>query len=447
MPGPSPVNSACLDDEQESTGCCKFPPNISVELEYVSARQDCNSTCGETPCTSTDAVYEDGECVSAGQVCEPNWEDLTQAEKCAAKRYLTVTAVDRSGGEAHGRTQTKQYTLAADGDYPICNLTTSCSGSHTTTTTYSDYCSGSESCTKIYNEDCSTTNGNGSGSVQADIGGGLCCTSSVNPDCTSEAEVHYCEEDPTGVPNFEGSCANFQCPGETTSLPGVDCLTTITYTKEDTAGACIPTIFPAFPDFLDCTPEDEEPPDPPELEVGQAYDEEVFKYVSPTNPASKSEQRIRFRVKHTPTGTCYLKVWFRKKIQTWKYEDCVTGFAGDPPRTPSWEGVVDCEANPCTSRWSTDGAQTFEDAGFYVWQGTGYPCFADDSKPPSYCVNAIYSPEPVTVAATGNQSIEIEFKYSQLEGYEPDWGDENGYQGCNPNGFPIPNPADCPEPA
>jgi hypothetical protein len=445
MPGPSPVNSACLDDGQEPTGCCKFPPNISVGLEYVSARQDCSPTCGDTPCTSTDAVYdEDGNCIAAEQVCSPNWEALTQAEKCAAKRYLKVTTVDRSGGATHGRTQIKQYTLGADGEYPICTLTTSCSGSHTPTITFSDYCSGSTSCTTTYNEDCSTTIGNGSGSIQADVGGGLCCVSSVNSDCTDEGELYLCADGPTGEPNFEGSCGDFQCPGEVTSSPAVSCLITTTYTNEATTGACTPTIFPSYPAFIDCTLEGEEPPESPELTVGQGYDEQAFRYVNPTNPTSKTEQKIRFRVKHTPTGTCYLKVWFRKVIQNWKYEDCETGFEGDPPRTESWEAVVNCEDNPCTSRWSTDGAPTFEAAGTYEWQGTGYPCFSDDAKPPSYCVNAIYSSEPVTVAATGNQSIFIEFKYSQLEGYEPNWGDENGYQGCNPNGFPIPNPADCP---
>ena len=475
MPGPSPVNSACLDDGQEPTGCCKSPPNISVELEYVSARQDCNpSSCGETPCTSTEAVYDnEGNCVSAAQVCSPNWADLTPAEKCAAKRYLTITTVDRSGGGEHGRTQVKQYTA---GDEGACSSETTCSGTVVTVTVetgeYTGPSGGSTpACssrtttgesetttteTKTWNNDCTTTN-------EVECAGSSSftdtCVGLFGGSGTTQCNSNFIKIDGScqwqgfidGDFEFNDNCLNaallggqYELVSETTITPEPECSITVTFTEENTVGNCTPPAFPAFPAFVDCTPEGEEPPEPPELTTGQGYDDEVFKFVSPVNPASKTEQKIRFRVKHTPTGTCYLKVWFRKKIQQWKYEDCDTGFAGDPPRTASWEGVVDCEANPCTSRWSTNGAPTFEAAGTYEWRGTGYPCFSDDSKPPDYCVNAIYSSEPVEVAATGNQTIFIEFKFSQLEGYEPNWGDENGYQGCKPNGFPIPDPADCP---
>jgi hypothetical protein len=144
-------------------------------------------------------------------------------------------------------------------------------------------------------------------------------------------------------------------------------------------------------------------------------------------------------------GTCYLKVWFRKKIQTYKYEDCDTGFAGDPPRTPT--ANYDCNAEPCSSRWSTDGPPTYENGPTYEWEGSGYPCIPDKAKLPSACKNDIYGEGEsyVLEAADGqNAVITLEYKWSAVRNYEPNWQDENGSQGCKPNGFPIPDPSTCP---
>jgi hypothetical protein len=81
--------------------------------------------------------------------------------------------------------------------------------------------------------------------------------------------------------------------------------------------------------------------------------------------------------------------------------------------------------------------------GTYVWQGTGYPCYAVKDKWSFDCENIIYGAEK-TVIPDENTDVTVEYKYSFVEGYEPDWGNENGCQGCKPNGYPIPNPEDCP---
>lgn len=479
MPGPSPLNSACR--------CCINPPSTSLAIQYVSAWQSCTTTgCGELPCTSTQAVYDSqGRCQSPAQVCSPNWAALTRAEKCAAKRYLTITTVDTGGGGTHGRTQRRQYTIDAEGN---CDLEVTCSGSSTTTTeingedsdsgsssnpqgtyTYNYSCSHTETniTVRTYNTDCTvteTTTCSGSANYSSSSRTGYentstpnfftsrtdTCTSTKNSNCGwTSTSTSLFSFGGGGTPNTTTGtnpcpCANYETT--VTIEPTPNCQVSVTYTGENQQGYCTPKQFPSFPSFTQCTPEGQEPPDPPELQEGQGYESEAYKFVNPNNPQINSEQKVQYRVEHGPTGTCYLKVWFRKKIQQWKYEDCDTGFPGDPPRTPP--AAINCNENggsPCYSRWSTDGAPTYQDDGNYEWKGTGYPCYEDEGKPPAYCVNKIYGTQVKTLTAGQNQSITIEFKYSEVEDYEPNWPDESGSQGCKPNRFPIPNPEDCPE--
>ena len=496
MPGPSPLNSACR--------CCTQPPTPVIGIQFVSASQSCSApSCGETPCTSTEAAYdEEGNCFSLETTCSPNYADLSRAEKCGAKRYLTVTTEDLSGGGNHGRTQVKQYTVDEDGN---CDLETTCSGTHTVTTeeegedsytseyTYSSDpdedpisgCQGSGSGTMnsttvvktTYNNDCSATttlescsgSSNYSSSFDCYFGGPgwSSCTSTL----TQVGEMCQWNGWSAGEGDPEGEAIGTSCifPDTTTVThdPPFACAVNVTYTGETEQGPCNPEQFPAFPSYaFALSPwavcshdEGYVPPDPPELEAGQWYFQYAHKYVNPHNPQIKSEQRVKFRVKHGPSGTCYLKVWFRKLVQKWKYEDCDTGFAGDP----TWEGGtppanVNCDetllGSPCYSRWSTDGEPTFQDHGTYEWRGSGYPCYEDDDKLPTHCNNVIEGAEKELTAGE-NESITLEYKFSFAEGYEPNWpdgggsftpgvGQFNGSQGCKPNGFPISDPADCP---
>lgn len=110
--------------------------------------------------------------------------------------------------------------------------------------------------------------------------------------------------------------------------------------------------------------------------------------------SSFSVRRARWRIKHAPTGTCYLKVWIRRRFQP--------------------EG---------------GGSETITSLTPYTWTGSGNPCLADPTKPPTHEDNSITSSattedEPAT---DGENFIEI-VKWSCLEGYEPpDDGSANGF--------------------
>ena len=117
--------------------------------------------------------------------------------------------------------------------------------------------------------------------------------------------------------------------------------------------------------------------------------------------SSYSIRKFKWRLKHAPSGTCYLKVWLRKKFEP--------EGGGDPTYTP---------LSP------------------YTWEGAGNPCLKDSTKPVDDDANNITSDETeVSVPAeNGRTSIEI-LKYSCVEGYEPDITDEENHQ---PSGFPDP---------
>jgi hypothetical protein len=465
MPGPSSLNSACR--------CCAAPPGTTISLEYVSVEQSCSAsgTCGFEPCTSTDAIYDgEGNCVAPAQICSPNYADLSRAEKCAGKLYLTKTTTAQDG-----HTETTTCTVTEEGG---CDCETTCSGSYTVTNTtsgsysrtFSDFqsalaagqtqCGGdsgsieaTEETTTTYNEDCTTSSEvvcSGTSSASSDryecfegddlFPNSLECNSDAAADCTWSGTIADTVDDDTDTRDITQPCTDtgvWAGPApEITSVqvPEVACSITKSFSGPNEANDCNPKTLPSYPAFIDCTPEDEEPPELPDLEPGQGYGSEAYKFTNPNNPALKSETKVKFRVAHGPSGTCYLKVWFRKVLQDYRWEDCDTGFGGD------WG--VDCDESPCANRWSPEGEAKVEEFGAYEWEGTGYPCFEDLDKPPGSCENRIYGGEKELTAGE-NQKVTVEIKWSLVKDYEPNWP-VDGCQGCKPNGFPIPNPADCP---
>lgn len=110
---------------------------------------------------------------------------------------------------------------------------------------------------------------------------------------------------------------------------------------------------------------------------------------------SYSIRRIKWRVAHPPTGTCYLKVWLQKRFT---------------PEDEEAEEVI----TPLTA---------------YEWNGTGNPCLTDPAEIFTDEANRIEGSattedEPAT---NGETTIEI-VKWSCVEGYEPpDDGSANGY--------------------
>ena len=527
-----PINSAC--------NCCSEPPSAYVYLDFVSVTQSCNSSiCGELPCTSSrdlgsvpqhdyssTTYYEDteniqtityrdggeegtvvateqydnatgavgtlydgdGNCITTEQVCSPNWADLTRSEKCAARRYLTITEVDRSGGGNHGRTRVRQYTTDADAN---CTLETTCSGSRSETTVETGTfptqsgetpaCSnevrsgGSETTTTVtitWNNDCTTSTAvECSGDSDTffsctPVGGGetssSTCISSygkIDGECQWTGEYDGTDDwgEPAQIPTNE-NCLNISATWNDktfdstfTIAPSRSCKITTTYTEANEQGFCTPKTLPSFPDFLPFggVAQCEQPPETPELQEGQnqygviASPPDAYNFTNPYNPLITSKLHLKYQVFQLyPSHTCYTKVWFRNKVQKYKYEDCDSGFAGDPPRTAALT-TIDCNPDQCFNRWSTDGEPTFVETGTYIWQGSGYPCYAEKTKSFADCENIIYGEEK-TVVPDANTSVTVEYKYSFVEGYEPDWGNENGCQGCKPNGYPIPNPDDCP---
>lgn len=111
--------------------------------------------------------------------------------------------------------------------------------------------------------------------------------------------------------------------------------------------------------------------------------------------------KIKYRFKHLPTGTCYLKAWVSKVFTP----------AGEDPETP--------------------------EITTYVWTGAGNPCLTVEFDPVDANTQLIHgtATEILPPAAEGTIAITL-VKYSCVEGYEPDLDDPT-----KPNGFPDPSPA------
>lgn len=112
-----------------------------------------------------------------------------------------------------------------------------------------------------------------------------------------------------------------------------------------------------------------------------------------TDETSYNIVRTKWRLKHSPTGTCYLKVWLRTRF--------VPEAGGDEVITP---------LEP------------------YTWELTGNPCFPDTDFGPGAAENFILSEvvEELEPFDDGTTYIEI-VKYSCLASYTPpDDGSANG---------------------
>lgn len=117
-----------------------------------------------------------------------------------------------------------------------------------------------------------------------------------------------------------------------------------------------------------------------------------FRNLSP-DESSFSLTRTKWRVAHSPTGTCYLKVWLRTRFVP--------------------EGGGSEIITPLTA---------------YEWTATGNPCIPDLTKGPDHADNIIRSDETEEQepADDGTTYVEI-VKWSCQSGYTPpDDGSANG---------------------
>jgi hypothetical protein len=119
----------------------------------------------------------------------------------------------------------------------------------------------------------------------------------------------------------------------------------------------------------------------------------AYRNLSP-DESSYSLRRFKWRLRHAPTGTCYLKVWLRRKFQP--------EGGGDP---------------------------TYTSISPYEWTGSGNPCIAAPDLGAGHEDNEIIGEETSEdePATDGTVTIEI-VKYSCISGYTPpDDGSANGF--------------------
>lgn len=110
-----------------------------------------------------------------------------------------------------------------------------------------------------------------------------------------------------------------------------------------------------------------------------------------TDEVTYTIRRTKWKVRHFPTASCYLKVWIRKRFRP---------------------------------KGGTGATDVFTDLASYVWNGQPTEeglCFADSEKVYSDVANRIDSAatEELEPPTNGTTTIEIK-KWSCLEGYEPD---------------------------
>lgn len=166
-------------------------------------------------------------------------------------------------------------------------------------------------------------------------------------------------------------------------------------------------LVPTYPDFPAWPPADPDGP-PVTLDTGQGTAcTATSETAIPLDRIIK--RKTKWRIKHYPTGTCYLKVWFRK----------TTTIYGDPSATPPGADVV-----------------THDDTTTYEWTGTGNPCITNPDAGVYGWSNAIFGSEHINTPPDVPGSIAISIlKFSYLPGYEPDVTDPENHQ---PNGYPDP---------
>jgi hypothetical protein len=351
--------------------CCEEPPCAEPVLEFVSV---------------------------VGEVCgEINPEDgLT---------YSVIVETD-----IYGKTTTRSYTV--DPETGECSHTTVCGGGYTETS---------------YSKSVGCWQSFGDPIYQSTQEHNVIMTVTYPEDCEAPPEVVYsgsgsndwicienCEEargawgatytyDPaTGEPieSLYGDDPPFLYPpgGFGVCDPEVAYISTVTRVPEIAAEATTDYSILAeisYPEWPAWEGESEDP-----LLPGQGY-------LGTSELSATVRRKIKYRLRHLPSGTCYLKVWIRKTF---------TPAATVPPTDPL-------------------PAPTITEST-YEWVGTGNPCLtvptdAIDAESQKISGTPIEVPVP---SGLGTTAVEI-LKYSCVSGYEPDISDPENPQ---PNGFPDP---------
>ena len=220
---------------------------------------------------------------------------------------------------------------------------------------------------------------------------------------------------------------------------------------------------------------------------------ETLEYISRIGNTKQQSKTILEKINHAPTASCYLKVWVRARIQNWKIVPRdppeIDGPEEGIPRGPC-DGPFEIDGDPkdaediqeeintatdelAASELNTEnliesGATEEEIAasqlvsdelsekitklesqkeaaiGFtYEWNGSGNPCYADQTKPYFDEENIIegnidWTFDIKTVEIATGVSGLFEMKYSIINGYEPLWPSErSGPDECAIDGYPA----------
>jgi hypothetical protein len=497
--GSAKHNSAC--------NCCQEPPTPGLAFEYASVAWTCQRGCGMNTGFNTSASFNpDGTCASPANTYSPQRTNDRKGA-CWPQLYLKQTNT-----QSNGLVQIVECTRPENSNN--CNCTTRCNPHVVAVADYeSTKCaceyeempgdfnySGDSECTSTvttittFAEDCSfkvtyecdgTTSHNSSSFFEPDMlekiaencSGSLVLGASGGCEWQTSGSFTYTnslfpEENISESYNLNSCCPAAPSPSppcepctyesSQTISPPPTCTNSYDY-SDPSPKHCFPKDLPDFPDFINCVDSDNPFSPSPPLQSGQGRQGAAFKFENPYNPDIISEQKFKVRLRHHAGGTCYLKVWIRKVVQKYKFEDCGTGFPGDPavpeechrgtPRIPNLDPcneTTDSQGRTnfnCHSRWSTDGPPTKTPLDEYEWEGSGNPCYKTPAKRFDTCANKYEKVYEVT--ADNGTEVSLEYKYSYLKEYEPNWPDICGSQGCKPNGYPNPvyelDSSKCPE--
>jgi hypothetical protein len=362
---------------------------VSGELQFFDHMSSPCNCCEEPPCEAPELEFIsiEGECEVCGYAL-PAHEDLEEGEECLrfAKRTDSLEYVyhqDDDPPATRDQEVSESITRQAYVDGEGACAVRFFSGSY-------DYeevlISGGDPEDPFYSQTTTV-------STSAGLDGVWSGTRVYVVSPNSEDNDSVASTDPATADFAPDNDWSYTSPGVyTRSNPtGYETSRTETVSFSEPVETCEPTL----PDWPAWEGESED-----ELEAGQGYETSAVRSKSGTCNLTLTLRSVKWRIKHAPSGTCYLKAWIKKTF------------------TP------------------TTGATTETDLTPYEWTGTGNPCLDDATKAVDHADNVVKgtATEETFPEEAGVTTFEI-VKFSCVEGYEPDISDEENPQ---PNGFPDP---------
>lgn len=155
-----------------------------------------------------------------------------------------------------------------------------------------------------------------------------------------------------------------------------------------------------------------------EVNVSTAYNFDIENYF-------KSNRQFKFKLVHTPSPTCYLKVWMRKRIKHYQYSESGDGKNIFTNIFGLSNNFTVGNSENCFPEWTSDPNNeiiTYEDIGTYVWDKRDGNC-----KPPyvyeysKEVVPKITGSTEYEIIANSGTVVTLDWKHSLHEDYTPSW--------------------------